>query len=200
MADYKYTISTAFPNQAVAGDKLKNEINASSIASAPLELVNTDADSDECKIKFDGSLSGADETTLDGLVAAHDGVPYVDIGGDGLWVFSQADSSTTSSSWQQKCTLNLGEIQVGTYRIRWSFEWEVLDNDNEGGAFRITLNDSLLWQMVTFPIKKLHPKTESLIWYEVIDTPGTYHIDLEYHSENGRETVIRNATIDVRRA
>lgn len=200
MADYNYTISTDFPNQAVAGDKLRDEIVGSSISSAPLELVNTDEDSDECKIKFDGSLSVADQTTLDGLVAVHDGVSYVDLSSsEGLWVFSQAESSTTSPSWQNKCTLNMGNVPSGTYRIRWSFEWEVVDNDNEGGGFRVRLDDStLIWQMDTFPIKKLHPTTESLIWYENIPA-GTHHLDLEYYSNNGREIKIRNAALDVRR-
>lgn len=74
MADTKYTysISVDFPNQKVAPSKLTQEINDSSISSALLLYINTN--DDDCDIWFDGVLSGADETTLDGLVAAHDGV------------------------------------------------------------------------------------------------------------------------------
>jgi len=78
MADmkYSYSISGDFPNQAVAPGKLAYQIEQSSIASAGFLRVDVpDQDGDDCDIWFDDPLSAPDQATLDGLVAAHDGVP-----------------------------------------------------------------------------------------------------------------------------
>lgn len=77
MADtsYQYSILGDFPNQKVAPDKLAYEIGQSSIASASYLYMQTSGD--DCNIWFDDPLSGGDQTTLSGLVAAHDGDGYV---------------------------------------------------------------------------------------------------------------------------
>jgi hypothetical protein len=71
---YSYNISTDFPNQKVNSDSLIIEIDASSI-SVVLEYILTDGASDSCDIWFESALSSAEETTLDGIVAAHQGNP-----------------------------------------------------------------------------------------------------------------------------
>lgn len=70
MAQYDYTISTAFPNQAVSSDRLTQEIQQSAIVTA---LDHIDTADGVCSIVFKASLSGGDEALLDGLVAAHSG-------------------------------------------------------------------------------------------------------------------------------
>jgi len=73
---YTYTISTAFPNGVVDVDTLSKQINDSSISSGVLEGVTLDTPApDTCYIQFDVALSAPDVTTLDGIVAAHTGVP-----------------------------------------------------------------------------------------------------------------------------
>lgn len=73
---YQYTISIDFPNGTVDPDTLADEINDSSISSGVLESITTDTPAlDICYIQFDVQLSAGDETTLDGIVAAHTGVP-----------------------------------------------------------------------------------------------------------------------------
>jgi hypothetical protein len=86
MADTKYTYSIAgdFPNKQVNSSVLTEEIEDSSISSAALKYIETDAD--DCNIWFDDPLSGPDETTLDGLVAAHTGEPVSDSEHGGLVV------------------------------------------------------------------------------------------------------------------
>jgi len=77
---YTYSISGDFPNGKVAPDVLTDQINDSSISSGVLEVINVAVTGpDNCDIIFDQSLSGPDVTTLDGIVAAHDGEPYLDI-------------------------------------------------------------------------------------------------------------------------
>lgn len=72
MADYTYDL-TDFANDVVCEDKLTLEIAGSSIATE-LTSISTDEEAAECVLTFAASLSGADETTLDAIVAAHDGV------------------------------------------------------------------------------------------------------------------------------
>lgn len=75
MADtsYQYSLATDFPNHVVDEHTLMESIEGSSITSAEYRYLVTDGDA--VYIWFDNPLSGADETTLDGLVAAHTGVP-----------------------------------------------------------------------------------------------------------------------------
>lgn len=77
---YTYSISVDFPNQIVATDRLSIEIDNSAIVTA-LDYINTSGD--DCDIWFKDTLSGGDETILDGLVAAHTGEP---LPSDGLSV------------------------------------------------------------------------------------------------------------------
>ncbi len=79
MATVKYTyLITDFLNDAVYAGKLGEEIEASSITTA-LSYINTFTD--VCDIYFDSALTAPEVTTLDGLVAAHDGEePIVDAG------------------------------------------------------------------------------------------------------------------------
>jgi len=73
---YTYTISIDFPNGTVDPDTLTAQINASSISSGVLEGITTDTPAlDTCYIQFDVALSAPDVTTLDGVVAAHTGIP-----------------------------------------------------------------------------------------------------------------------------
>jgi hypothetical protein len=79
---YFYTIITAFPNSSVNIEKLTDEIEAviispvlESITSYPVPYFDPYLEG-ECEIIFASALSGPQQTTLDGIVAAHDGIPY----------------------------------------------------------------------------------------------------------------------------
>jgi hypothetical protein len=76
---YTYSVSTDFTGlssgyDVPATDKLESEIQTSAIVIA-LDYIATSGD--DCDIWFKDALSAGDETILDGLVAAHDGVPLV---------------------------------------------------------------------------------------------------------------------------
>ena len=68
---YTYSIQTDFPNHAENSTTLTAEIGLSSITVA---LDHIDTDGDVCDIWFKAALSEGEETTLDGVVAAHTGV------------------------------------------------------------------------------------------------------------------------------
>lgn len=71
---YSYTVATAFPNAAVDLDSLTTQIQASAIVIA---LDHITVASGACAVWFKDALSGGDEAVLDGIVAAHTGVPVV---------------------------------------------------------------------------------------------------------------------------
>lgn len=75
MATYTYSIAGDTLNDKVSGGRLKPEIEASSITIA-LDMINTKGDI--LDIIFKAALSAGEETTLDGLVAAHSGEPISD--------------------------------------------------------------------------------------------------------------------------
>ena len=89
MADtsYDYVIVDEFPNDVAEPEVLELEILNSDPAITSATLLGTACDGDPqsptalttLKIWFDGPLSGADETQLDALVAAHQGVQNKDI-------------------------------------------------------------------------------------------------------------------------
>ena len=70
---YAYSIND-FPNDAVASRELTQEIDESSITEVLEGITVLDPN---CYIDFAQVLSAPDKTTLDGLVAAHDGTTYV---------------------------------------------------------------------------------------------------------------------------
>lgn len=69
---YTYEIATDFPSAKVDTSKLVMEIVDSTILIA-LDFIDTDAS--ECNIWMKDAISAGDKTTLDGIVAAHDGDP-----------------------------------------------------------------------------------------------------------------------------
>jgi len=72
MSDYTYDL-TDFANDVVCEDKLTLEIAGSSIATE-LTSMSSDEEAGECVLTFVSALSGADETMLDAIVAAHDAI------------------------------------------------------------------------------------------------------------------------------
>jgi len=67
--NYDFSIQNDFPDHMVDSNLLTQEIGGAEITSAVLKCINTSGD--VCSIVFDGELSEDDQTTLDGVVAAH---------------------------------------------------------------------------------------------------------------------------------
>jgi hypothetical protein len=71
---YERTISET-ANGVVDAGALKQEIVDASLSSATVQYVSTDAGTDSCDIEFDVEPSAGDKTTVNGILAAHEGVP-----------------------------------------------------------------------------------------------------------------------------
>lgn len=119
----KYTRSIAndFPNQKVTPCCLKKEIDGSSITPA---LIGIHTAGDDCDCWFETALSSGDETTFDGLVAAHQAPDLKDAT---QTVTSGAEDTTTETDYQNKVTLNSDPLIAGTYLISWNFEVRLTD-------------------------------------------------------------------------
>jgi hypothetical protein len=72
---YDYSIANDTLNGKVAPDKLRDQIQDSSIVTA-LDGIITDSATDLLRVIFKDALSVGDETILDTVVADHDGIPY----------------------------------------------------------------------------------------------------------------------------
>ena len=70
--DYDYTISTGTANGAVATDKLSKEIKASAIVTGEDHI---QVFGDTVTVWMKDTLSAGDETILNDLITAHDGIP-----------------------------------------------------------------------------------------------------------------------------
>ena len=103
---YTYSISTDFPNGVVATDRLTVEIQDSTIITA-LDYINTSGD--DCDIWFKAAISAGDETTLNGIVAAHSGepLPYMQFDANGNLITTMP--YTTSASYPIVTMLDIPE-------------------------------------------------------------------------------------------
>jgi hypothetical protein len=66
---YDFSVSGDFPTGRVRADLLQKQVNADPAVSVDCEYVTVDGNT--CKAVFASALSGAEETALDAVVAAH---------------------------------------------------------------------------------------------------------------------------------
>ena len=74
---FNYVISTGTANGVVDTYALEKAISSSSITIA-LDYITATVSADDLEIQFKADISAGEETTLDGIVAAHDGVAIND--------------------------------------------------------------------------------------------------------------------------
>lgn len=95
---YTYSITGSFPNQAVDTEELTLQINSSGITSAQLNSISTQDDS--CVIDFNNTLSTNDNTTLNNVVASHDGagLPFLQYYANGSIAYLTSTLAPISNS------------------------------------------------------------------------------------------------------
>jgi hypothetical protein len=134
---YTYSIAEDFGG-SLDDHAFWREVIYSSISSATLEKINVDRGTDSCLVVYNQALSGADETTLDGLVAAHvcaDARCFLKYEAD------EDQDTTTSTSWQQKLLLDCenGYLDTHYYSLHWYIEFK-LNNGALGDVAEIMLS------------------------------------------------------------
>lgn len=131
---YSYKISSDFGG-SVHISQLQAEVDADVTITTACSHVNTD--NDDVDVWFVSSISGAEVTALDAVVAAH--TPRVTIGA-GMYVEDLSLSLTTSLTFIQKLRLSLTNIAAGDYFIKWSLEYGQVEN--KIGVYRIQLDNT----------------------------------------------------------
>jgi hypothetical protein len=150
---------------------------------------------DKCYVYFDGTLSGPDQTTLDGLVAAHAGVAYTHP--TSLSAESNNNSSTSSTSYSEKVTLSLDNIEGGNYIVFWAASVSSSDSGTRVKT-RVQRNNS-----ETLGETDWHPDTSQNEGYGPISGfakitlgAGDHYFDLDYcSSQNDKAVSIRRASL-----
>jgi hypothetical protein len=141
--------------------------------------------------------SGGDTVTIDGDLVLSAGAKFTppefqETSNDG-------ESSTTSSTWQQKLRLTTGSVPAGKYRIGWYLEGSG-DDANIRFEYRVQIDD-------TTTIMEWHPgfpkKYSSGEWqvngghYYATLSAASHDIDLDYRNNDGNTTYIRRARLEI---
>lgn len=111
---------------------------------------------------------------------------------------SDSESSTTSTTYQQKVRLTTPSLPSGKYRIGWYYEWRY-DDDRSDFRGRVQINDT-----TTIMEHQQEPKDEgSNQWYPAsgfgyVTQSGILNIDLDYCSDDwGDTSAIRRARLEI---
>jgi len=108
---------------------------------------------------------------------------------------SDSQSSTTSSSWQQKLRLTTGNLPSGTYRIGWYCEfWQ--SNRSDAVQVQVQIDDTTTIMSVENEPKDLHDRFGSGGFYYA-SLSGVTQIDMDYRQQRGSTAYIRRARIEI---
>lgn len=119
---------------------------------------------------------------------------------------SDAVSTTTSTTFQQKLRLTTASIPAGTYRIGWSYQWNH-DSTNNGYEGRVQIDDSteiMFHQQEpqdsggTFGTTGTDQQYQLSGFKHISLTAGVHTIDIDYRTNNGANaSSIWNARIEI---
>jgi len=111
------------------------------------------------------------------------------------YVESLGESSTTSTSMQQKLRLTTSSLPAGTYRIGWSYEYGQSGISDSFGA-RVQIDDVTTIMQALIEIKDTTDEIPSSGFAVVSLSSGVHFIDLDFNAETGT-SYIRNARLEI---
>ena len=117
------------------------------------------------------------------------GIGNVLFGSEFVFDIDEQESSTNSTTYVNKATVNTGDVPEGSYRVGWHFDWRC-SKSNASFDFQIQLDDT-----ATIAVESLSPQVDVTIWnprtnFYYIETlsSGTHHIDLDFKSSAANAT------------
>lgn len=156
--------------------------------------------------KFTDALITADETKLDTLVAALSDDPGTVLPKFGAWWKAKGSSglsTTTSSTYQTKVTLNTPWLNAGTYRITMVYQW-YYTNSTTDFVGRVVLDEGTPDenQIITHLQEPKDAGTDQRntvdFFREKVLTEGKHTLKLQWKSGNGSATAgIRRARLEI---
>jgi hypothetical protein len=197
---YSYSLSADFPGGAIYEPNLRAEILASSIATVLSRITRS---GNTINIIFANALTAGEKTTLDnnttnpagGLIAAHDNV-FIDQSEDGLRFYkyseSASESTTTSSTFQNKLSSTTQKLPPGQYKINWyvSYTSDSTANDIE---VRVQLDDTTDIGFLRYePSDSGAPQQFGIFsgfYKHTLSVRGTFKVDIDFASRDNVNTV-----------
>lgn len=119
-------------------------------------------------------------------------------GSDFNYVVDETESSTNSTTYQQKLRLNADATVSGSYRIGYTFEWRGSKSNTEVGI-RVQIDDTeTAFEFSSRPIVDVNTwRSITGFYYEPELNSGTHVIDADYRSANsGATAYIRKVRIE----
>lgn len=114
---------------------------------------------------------------------------------------SEAVSSTTSTSWQNKLTLVTGTLPVGNYRVGFSYQWAQNKTSTEYNAQVVVTGTSInqtIFSQAQAPLKQNYYDLVSGFMYGNLPTEQVLTITIDYSSSMGSTVAyIKNAMLDI---
>ncbi len=168
---YTYFVNQDFPNKIVSKEGLSQEINQSDIVTK-LDTVNVIGN--VCDIWFVDSLSTTDDTILDALVAAHEGVNVAQVvqikeedvatGGHfklGMFEINATRNTTTTQTFSFDIPINIitARIVTGPEHAGDSLTWSVSPNTTVG-ALTQNYTAKNAWVAQNYVV-------DDLVWYKL---------------------------------
>jgi hypothetical protein len=126
-----------------------------------------------------------------------DVIDFIDVFGQNFQsASSEAESSTTATTYQQKLRLNTPDLPDGTYRIGWFYEYRSNTVTRQFYG-RVQINDTLTTSLIiSEPKDAINYISESGMYYYV--GSGITTIDLDYRiSDNADLAFIRRARLEI---
>jgi len=110
---------------------------------------------------------------------------------------SLGESSTTSTSWVNKLTMNTPILPVGTYRVGWSYEIRCSNSIGDDMLARVQLDASVSLHSLNVEPKDTHSYYQFGGFGYSNLTATSHSITLDFSSENGDNVIIRNARLEI---
>jgi len=116
---------------------------------------------------------------------------------------SEGESSTTSTSWQQKIRLSVTGITAGTYRIGWSYEWSLSNHEKSGSSFNVDIDEGVSEiHQVEMGVEKNAKYSDGSFYvssgfgHEPLSS-GSHTIDLNFKALSGCTNYVRKARLEI---
>jgi len=110
---------------------------------------------------------------------------------------SEGESSTTSTSYQEKLNLTTPSLGAGTYRVGWYYEWK-FSNGNFEFKNRVQVDDAITLKETETTPRSVGDWQGAAGFDYVVLAAGTHNIDLDYCSSKKNKTArIRKARLEI---
>ena len=192
---YTYSISGDFPNQSADHDSLLDELVESTVDTIGLSYITINSPPNVCSICFEDALSAGDKTTMDGVVAAHQGSTRVLV--EHYFYKNAIRFDTTSATYDLAHRHTIQNMVTGNYILDFSV---TVRTNKAGGRGSIRISSPSIGTISEKTFKGDDPLL--LTGFEEIQLVGMDHdLDIEILRITGGGTIatLDNSAINIRR-